>query len=217
MLSKANRLFWLGRYNERVLTTLKYILALYDKSIENEIDVDEFCNKLNIPNTYADNKTFFERYLFDKTDQNSVVSNADRMLGNGMVLRETLTTETLSYLQMAINALDMAAKNNHPGIEAQWVIDDIMAFRGSFDDKMENKIERNIIKCGIGVERITLFLQFNNPQKVIFYEIEKLLSRSFKTGLSTNYDCRTVLNNSISNSICETSVILPAIEGLFEV
>ncbi|MDR0943935.1 MAG: succinylglutamate desuccinylase/aspartoacylase family protein [Ruminococcus sp.] len=52
MQNKANRLFWLGRYNERVLTTLKYILNLYDKSIDSEIDIDGYCRKLNIPNLY---------------------------------------------------------------------------------------------------------------------------------------------------------------------
>jgi uncharacterized alpha-E superfamily protein len=217
MLSKANRLFWLGRYNERVLTTLKYIVQLYDKSIDSEIDIDGYCKKLNIPNIYPDNKTFFEKYLFDRNDENSGISNADRMLGNGMVLRETLTTETLSYLQMAVNALDAAAQNNHPGIEAQWVVDDIMAFRGSFDDKVENKIERNIIKCGIGVERAVLYMQFNKPQKDIIYETQKLLSRSFKTGLETSYDCRNILGNSITSGICEMPVFIPAIEGLFVV
>ena len=49
-LSKQNRLFWLGRYSERVYTTVQYMLDLYDKLIENDkIDYAGFCQKLGIP------------------------------------------------------------------------------------------------------------------------------------------------------------------------
>ena len=33
-LSKQNRLFWLGRYSERVYTTLQFLLGQYDRYID---------------------------------------------------------------------------------------------------------------------------------------------------------------------------------------
>ena len=61
----------------------------------------------------------------------------DALLGNGMVLRETITSPTLSYLQLADSAMDLASRSEAPGVELQWVLDDIMAFRGSFDEAVD--------------------------------------------------------------------------------
>ena len=63
-----------------------------------------------------------------------------------MVLRESITTPTLAYLQMAYNALQLAAKSDAPMVELQWVLDDIMAFRGSFDDAIDIESMRNITR-----------------------------------------------------------------------
>ena len=137
-LSKQNRLFWLGRYAERVYTTTQYMMKQYDRLIDGgTVDYGTFCQKMGIPCAYDSGDDFCRRYLFDSTSPYSVQSGVEAMLGNGMVLRETITSPTLAYLQMAHTAMDLAAHSEAPSVELQWVLDDIMAFRGSFDDSVE--------------------------------------------------------------------------------
>ena len=48
-LSMQNRLFWLGRYTERVYTTIQFLLEQYDKSLDSEgMTPAEFCRRMGI-------------------------------------------------------------------------------------------------------------------------------------------------------------------------
>ncbi len=186
-INKDNRLFWLGRYQERVFTTLSYLIGKYDAMIDGEpFDYAGYCEDLGIANTYNNAEEFMRSYLFDKGNPDSVRAAADMMIGNGIVLRDTISSKTLSYLQMAVYALDMASESEAPLMELQKVIDDLMAFRGSYDDFIENENMRNIIKCGSGVERISLSLSLGYHLPAVPTEIHKLLRRLEKTKLKTN-------------------------------
>lgn len=186
-INKDNRLFWLGRYQERVFTTLSYLIGKYDAMIDGEpFDYAKYCEDLGIANTYNTAEEFMHSYLFDKGNPDSVRAAADMMIGNGIVLRDTISSKTLSYLQMAVYALDMASESEAPLMELQKVIDDLMAFRGSYDDFIENENMRNIIKCGSGVERISLSLSLDYHLPAVPTEIHKLLRRLEKTKLKTN-------------------------------
>ncbi len=183
-LNKTNRLFWLGRYSERVLSLTQYMMYWYDRMIDGSgIDYEDYCKKIGIPCDYADSEEFIRKYLFDKDDKYSLRNAADEMLGNGMVLRETISSKTLAYLQMAVNALELASSDSAPGIELQWVIDDVMAFRGSCDDFIEEEYIRNIIKCGISVERMSLYLRLGYNLEQASKEIKKMMNRLHKSGL----------------------------------
>ena len=131
-LSKQNRLFWLGRYAERVYTTIQVMMREYDRLIDGgEVDYTGFCAKMGIPCIYESGEDFCRRYLFDALSPYSTASSVEAMLGNGMVLRETISTPTLAYLQMAYSAMELAEKSDSPRLELQWVQDDIMAFRAA--------------------------------------------------------------------------------------
>lgn len=72
-LSKTNRLYWLGRYHERVFTTLQFMLDCYDRMIDGApVDYVGYCSRLGIPCAYTDAEDFVRRYLFDPDDPNSV-------------------------------------------------------------------------------------------------------------------------------------------------
>ncbi len=186
-VNKDNRLFWLGRYTERVATTLTYMLGKYDSMIDTEdFDYKAYCAALGIADTYTDAADFMKRYLFDKGNPDSVRAAADMMLGNGIVLRDTISSKTLSYVQMAVYALDQAGESTAPALEMQTAIDDIMAFRGSYDDFIDDENIRNIIKCGGSVERISLCLSLGFHENLVPKEIHKLLKRLEKTKLKTN-------------------------------
>ena len=164
-LSKIDRLYWMGRYAERVNTTLRFLMKYYDQLIDGQpMDHREICERLTVPDIYT---------------------AADRMLGNGMMLRETISSSTLSYLQMAFNDLVSAKKSDCPMIEVQAMIDSIMAFRGSFDDTVEDEGVRNVVKCGWTAERCILYLRLGEPDRMCLKEMSKLIDRVKRTPVRT--------------------------------
>lgn len=216
-LSKQNRLFWLGRYAERVYTTVQVMLRQYDKLIDSSgIDYAAFCRNMGIPCPYECGEDFCRRYLFDGGDPNSVRASVDAMLGNGMVLRETISTPTLAYLQMAQSAMDLAARSDGPGVELQWVLDDIMAFRGSFDDSVEEETTRNITKSGFCVERISLILRLGWQPERLERELQKMLNRLYKTDLPVNREALDLIDRcAMGGETVDRTSLLRSVEGLF--
>lgn len=216
-LSKQNRLFWLGRYTERVYTTVQVMLRQYDELIDSErVDYAAFCDRMGIPCPYGSAEDFWRRYLFDAADPVSVCSSMDAALGNGTVLRETISTPTLAYLQMAQSAMDLAERSDSPGVELQWVLDDIMAFRGSFDDSVEEEAPRNIIKSGICVERISLILRLDWHPAQLERELRKMLNRLYKTDLPVDQAALDLIDRcAMGGETVDRGQLLRCVEGLF--
>ena len=64
------------------------------------------------------------------------------------VLRDELSSQVLSYVQLAVDAFESCRKTTAPLLELQQVIDDLLAFWGGADDYVEQEDCRNILKCG---------------------------------------------------------------------
>lgn len=216
-LSKQNRLFWLGRYTERVYTTVQIMMRKFDELIDREdIDYAGFCEQMGIPCPYESTGDFWKRYLFDPADPVSIYSSMDAALGNGTVLRETISTPTLAYLQMAQSAMDLAARSDSPAVELQWVLDDIMAFRGSFDDSVAEEPPRNIIKSGICVERISLILRLQWHEELLEREMQKMLNRLYKTDLPVDKNALDLIDRcAMGGEKVDRNTLLRSVEGLF--
>ena len=74
-----DRLYWLGRYAERVYTTVGLFAEHYDSALDSGLnDYDKFCERLDIPNIYQSEADFCERYCFDENAPNSIYSNLMR-------------------------------------------------------------------------------------------------------------------------------------------
>ena len=77
---QADRLYWLGRYVERVFSTVR----IFNQSLDRMIDQDgedyvAFCKCLSIPSDiYRDAADFEVKYLFDATNPDSIYSNLSR-------------------------------------------------------------------------------------------------------------------------------------------
>lgn len=77
-LEKSNNLLWLGRYTERVHTTLKYYIEATDRMIDRDPGYYAvFCEKIGIPDIYGSREAFWTRYPFDTDDPNSIFSKRD--------------------------------------------------------------------------------------------------------------------------------------------
>ena len=186
-VEQADRLFWLGRYSERVYTTIR----LYFKSFDSMIDtIDniyaQFCDMIDIPNIYSDSNDFRSRYPFDEENSDSIISNLLRAYDNAIVLRERIGSESLSYIQLSIYEMNKASKSDAPIIELQKVVDNILAFWGIVDDQIDDENVRNIIKAGKRIERIDLYARLGLDKTELTREVHRMVPRVEKSGLDYN-------------------------------
>lgn len=186
-IKSTDNLFWLGRYVERVFTTLKMFTECYDLLIDaDETAYIDFLRKLGIPNTYAYKQDFITNFLFDENNPNSVLSTMLSAYDNAVVMRNEISSETMSYIQLAVNAMRRGKESTAPMLKLQEVFDCIFAFWGSADDYVESETTRNILKFGRSVERIDLYTRFSQPPQLIRKEFSILLNRLYKVGVECN-------------------------------
>lgn len=217
-VEQTDRLFWLGRYSERVYTTLR----LYSESFDRLIDMDsydyaEFCRRLDIPDVYGSKEKFKESYPFDEEDTNSILSNLLRAYDNAIVLREEIGSETLSYIQLAIYDMQKARISRAPLIEMQSVIDNLLAFWGIADDIIDSEQTRNIIKAGKRVERIDLFGRLHLPAANITREVHRLIPRIERSGIRYHEEGLERLKNLVETGEIDYYKVVYEVEHLLEV
>ena len=217
---RVEHLYWLGRYAERVLTTVRYLMDVFDKMIDGvAVDYPDFCNRLGIPNIYADTSEFCWRYLFDPKDPNSILSNLHYAYDNAIVIREILSTESLSYIQMAVTSMESATESLSPMLILQEVIDNILAFRGSCEEYLDDTA-RNIVRCGNSVERIDLYLRLGFRTAKLRRELTTLVNRLYKTHMEPDRECLEKLSELVTDEAAPQPTreeLLTWVENLFTV
>lgn len=190
-VEQSDRLYWLGRYSERVYTTLRMYSNSFDTMIDEISDsYQDFCRMIDIPDIYGSKDAFRKSYPFDENNPDSIFSNLNRAYDNAIVLRESIGSETLSYIQLAIYDMNKAKVSRSPLIEMQRVIDNILAFWGIADDSIDSEHVRNIIKTGKRIERIDLYARLGIDRKELVREVARLAPRIERSGIS--YDKQKV-------------------------
>lgn len=183
-LEQTDRLYWLGRYTERVYTTIRLFFQEFDQMIDaDENYYQEICRKLDIPDIYGSKECFAQKYPYDESDPNSIGANLLRAHDNAIVLREEIGSEALSYIELAMYELRRTSQSDAPLVGLQKVIDYIMAFWGMVDDSIGNEQIRNIIKFGKRIERVDMYARLGVSAKLIQKEIIRLEHRVFTTGM----------------------------------
>ena len=186
-VDKCDHLFWLGRYTERVHTTLKYFFKSTDMMIDSDPGFyDEFCRKIGIANVYGTKENFMRAYPFDENDPNSIISNLNKAYDNAIVMRDYIGTETMAYIQLAIDDIHNAERGNAEIPDLMLSIDHILAFWGCVNDIIDNEQIRNIIKLGKGIERLDLYLSLGLPEIDIKKEYKRM--KQFLVKSKMRYD-----------------------------
>ena len=109
---KANNLFWLGRYEERVYITLHQLSKCCDKMIDGERnDYLPIWQKLDTQGNYQTNDEFTVGMMYDETNPSSIMSAQTRAMDNAILLREEIMSETLGYLEMSVALLQSATSD----------------------------------------------------------------------------------------------------------
>ena len=217
-LINTDKLFWLGRYSERVYTTIRLFGESFDRLIEGEMDaVDSFCRSLDIPNIYTSGDDFVERYLFDAGNPDSVIANLTRAYDNAMTLREEVGSECISYIQLAVYEMNSLRGNQSPMLGLQRIVDDILAFWGLADDSIPDENIRNIIKTGKRVERLDLYARLRRPQADIEREVSRLAVRISRTDLTYASAAMGALKRLAGQERPDYRAVLELVDGLVQI
>lgn len=186
-VDKMNHLFWLGRYIERVNTSLKAYFNVFDTMIDKDTDYyKEVCKEIGIPDIYGSKEEFVARYPYDPTDPNSIMSNLNRAYDNAIVMRDYIGTETMSYVQLAMFDIEKAKRSNESYQNIHFAIDHILAFWGCVDDQVDDQMVKGILRIGKRYERIDLYLCFKKPLSDILPELDRLEKRLAETNMKYN-------------------------------
>lgn len=214
-VEQTDRLFWLGRYSERVYSTLRLYSNSFDTMIDEITDsYIEFCKMVDIPDIYGSKEAFKEKYPFDETNPDSIVSNLNRAYDNAIVLREEIGSETLSYIQLAIYDMNKAKISRAPLIEMQRVIDNILAFWGIVDDNIDSEQVRNIIKTGKRIERVDLYARLGMPRRELIREVERLAPRIERSGIKYNKEKINTLKKLVTEPEIDYYRIVYEVESI---
>ena len=214
-IEHSDRLYWLGRYSERVYTTLRIFSDQYDSMIDlKEEGYKDYCRKQDIPDIYYSAESFAQRYCFDEEDPNSIISNLTRAYDNAVVMREEIGSNTLAYIQMAVYAMNKAKISGAPIFELQRVKDNIVAFWGIVDDSIDDEHVRSMIKLGKRVERLDLYARMHMERPELKREAEKLNRRIDRTGLSYSKKRLAHINFLIEDDEIDYKKLVEEVEAL---
>ncbi len=166
---KANRLFWLGRYAERVYISLHLLRRYYDKVLDGDTkDLNEYYTYLGIGGD--ESRDFQLSQLYDSNNVCSIATSIALAGDNAIVLRRDITSESLSYIQMSQALLEECSAVREKNItHLQPITDHMLAFFGSIDERVFDKRIKKYLKVGKLIENLDLHIRFNYP----FFRIDE--------------------------------------------
>lgn len=176
--SKAENLFWLGRYTERVFTTLNVFFPFYDRVMDTDVDAFRpFARALDLPEDFEDFDAFVHAFLYDKDNRDSVRSAIGSAFYNAVVLRPELGSGLLQYIELAMGGIVDASK--HAGAaqdvyDHRDIADDMLAFWGGVENSSVEPTLKALIYLGKYLERIDLYTRFGLSEGVLPATVRKL-------------------------------------------
>lgn len=204
-IEHSDRLFWLGRYTERVFTTLKTLEKQYDSMIDtNPMKYTEFLNIFGLDDIYGNMQDFVASFLFDKNNPHSVAYSLEKAYDNGIVLRENISSKALSFLQLAKDTLKNAVDSQKGLIFSLLPLEDMLfAFWGCINEYIYDNEIINLLMCGKYVERLDLYFRIKYDIRYVKREFERMYSFLEKVPENTPYhynaenlsDLSEIINN----------------------
>ena len=218
-LEQKDCLYWLGRYTERVYSTLRLFSSHFDQLIDTDVySYEAFCRRLEIPNIYESGWDFVERYCFDENNPDSIYSNLMRAHDNAIILREEIGSESLAYIQLAVYEIQRAHGNKAPLIALQKVTDNIVAFWGMSDDSIDDWRVRSILKTGRRVERVDIYARLKASKKELKRAVARLDRRISEAQIAYNAETLEEIKKLVdSDTQPDFDLIVRKIESILEV
>jgi uncharacterized alpha-E superfamily protein len=216
----SSNLYWLGRYVERVYTTLDTFFDYNDAALDrNKNSYKDFLEKLEIEDKYGNYESFVEGFLYG-TDDFTVSSAFRYAYDNALVTRNVIGSESLAYLELAANTFHSTHGAKNLRLALMPVMDYLLAYWGKIDDSLMAGEAGTIIRCGKIIERMDLYFRFSYESGLINDEYEKLchiITRSRKDFCNAEHLAVLVETLAIEESYRERlPEVLESLNKLFE-
>ena len=190
-LEHSDRLYWLGRYTERFFITLRSLDRLYDKMIDDKYGYREYLVNFGLNDSYTDSLDFIRSFLYDENNPNSAAYCLERAYDNGIVLREEISSKTLSFLQMAKDTLTKSQDKPNVRLSLLPLKDILYSFWGSINEHIYDDEIRNIIYIGKTLERLDLYMRMRFPFATVEKEFIRLCKNLHRVPKDTPFRYNT--------------------------
>ncbi len=195
--AKANRLFWLGRYAERVSAQLHFLRHYYDLCLDegNEDALLQYCAKLSLTDCPKDRDIFLVQHLFDNRP-GSLRHTLNCLNDNSIVLREELATNTIAYVNLCVATLKHSDHNKDVNINnLQPISDYILAFWGSVLHFVVDPAPLDMLCIGRRLESIDFYARFDEKHSRLSAEWKQLERRLDRQSYMVNKEQRMHLRD----------------------
>ena len=219
--AKANHLYWLGRYAERVSAQLHFLRHYYDLCLDegHEDALLQYCSKLNLANCPLDRDLFLVQHLFDNRP-GCLRHTLNCLNDNSIVLREELTTNTIAYVNLCVATLKHSDHKKDVNINSlQPISDYILAFWGSVLQYVTNGATLDMLFIGKRVEFIDMYSRFGEKHSRLAAEWRNMDRRLDRQSFLVNKDSRMALREIFfeHESIPDQNAMLAALNSLISV
>jgi len=199
--SKANHLFWLGRYAERIFAQLHFLRYYYDLCLDEgrEDAILDYCSKLSLSDYNSNRDDFLIEHLYGSSP-NSLRTNLDCLNDNSLVLREELTTATLGYVNLCVATLNHCHASMTTNItRLQPISDYVLAFWGSVLQHVATLPSVDMLFMGRHIEYLDMYSRFGYPVSRLKLDWGHLERRMDRMHYVVNQSNRTELNLIFKN------------------
>ncbi|MDN6025197.1 circularly permuted type 2 ATP-grasp protein [Bifidobacterium mongoliense] len=176
--TKADNLYWLGRYSERVFTTISQFSLFYDLVMDTQVEAFKpFAHALDLPEDFQDFDTFIHSFLYDDGNPDSVRSAVHSAFNNAVVLRPELGSGLLQYVELAVSTIDDAAHGNGTSeniYRQRDITDHMLSLWGGVEDSALDPVLKAMLFIGKYLERIDLYSRFTVPASCMTAPLKKL-------------------------------------------
>ena len=175
--AQANQLLWLGRYTERVFTTLVRFSETYDANVGlGTKDFSALCNGLGAPfDAQVPAEELVSKILYDEDSPFSVCSSMRCAFGNAIMLRPELGTDTTSHIELALLSLRRSKDPEKRLSGHRAVRDSLLAFWGAVEDGACPDETRALLFLGKYLERVELWSRFGVCESRLDRPVRKLV------------------------------------------